>query len=117
MSEPIIDLKEVLERVQDDRDLLVEILDIYEQDFVEKRKVIESAIQRKDLEQIKSVAHSLKGSSGNISAKPLHAAWLRIEQLAKSNETTGIPETLQEIDRLFSDLKSYVVNLKKEFGK
>ena len=41
MSEPIIDLKEFLERVQDDRELLVEIADIYEQDFVEKRKILE----------------------------------------------------------------------------
>ena len=34
MSEEIIDLKEVLERVQDDRELLNELLDIYQEDFL-----------------------------------------------------------------------------------
>lgn len=117
MSEEIIDLKEFLERVQDDRELLIELLDIYEQDFAEKRRAIEGAVQKKDFDQIRSVAHSLKGSSGNISAKPIHACWLKIEQLAKSNDVSGIPETLQQIDGLFDQLKKFVIQLKQDLKK
>lgn len=117
MSEEIIDLKEFLERVQDDRDLLIELLDIYEQDFAEKRKIIEGAVQKRDFEQIKTVAHSLKGSSGNISAKPIHASFLKIEQLAKTSEINGIPETLKQIDELFVALKKFVVQLKQDLKK
>ena len=79
MSEEIIDLKDVLERVQDDKELLAELFDIYQEDFVVKRKALGDAIAAKDIAKIKEVAHSMKGSSGNISAKPLHAACLKLE--------------------------------------
>ena len=117
MSEAIIDLKEFLERVQDDRDLLVELLDIYQEDFTEKRKNLEVGVQKKDFDQIKSVAHSLKGSSGNISAKPLHACFLKIEQLAKSSDANGMLEVLGQIDKHFVELQAYVVQLKAELKK
>ena len=44
MSEEIIDLKEVLERVQDDKELLDELFDIYQEDFVQKRQALGEAI-------------------------------------------------------------------------
>jgi hypothetical protein len=44
MSEEIIDLKDVLERVQDDKELLAELFDIYQEDFVIKRKALGDAI-------------------------------------------------------------------------
>ena len=37
MAEDIIDLPDVLERVQDDKELLLELLDIFQEDFVSKR--------------------------------------------------------------------------------
>ena len=117
MSEEIIDIKEFLERVQDDRDLLVELLDIYVEDFGQKRKIFEAAVQKKDLEQIKTVAHSMKGSSGNISAHAIHACWLKVELLAKNSDINGIPDVLKEIDSLFAQLKSFVVQLKQDLKK
>ena len=117
MSEEIIDLKEFLERVQDDRDLMMELLDIYQQDFAEKRKVFNGALAKKDFEQIKAVAHSLKGSSGNISAKTMHASWLKVEQLAKSNDANGIPEVLKQIDQLFIQIENYIARLKQDLKK
>ncbi len=68
MSEEIIDLKDVLERVQDDKELLAELFDIYQEDFVVKRQALGEAITAKDITKIKEIAHSMKGSSGNISA-------------------------------------------------
>ena len=100
MSEEIIDLKDVLERVQDDKELLAELFDIYEEDFLIKRKVLGEAIAAGDIAKIKEVAHSMKGSSGNISAKPLHAACLKLESLAKEN-----PKIPSNILRAISNVK------------
>ena len=117
MSDQIIDIKEFLERVQDDRDLLLELLDIFEQDFVEKRKNLGIAVQKKNFEEIKSIAHSLKGSSGNISAKPMHANWFKIEQLAKDSDAAGIMAIMTDIDRQFAELQQYCVQLKQDLKK
>jgi len=116
MSEEIIDLKDVLERVQDDKELLSELFDIYQEDFVVKRKAIGEAIAAKDIPKIKEVAHSMKGSSGNISAKPLHAACLQLEVLAKAGKTDGMQDVLTSIDGYFEEIKIYAARFKKELA-
>ena len=116
MSEEIIDLKDVLERVQDDKELLNELFDIYQEDFVVKRQALGDAIAAKDIVKIKEVAHSMKGSSGNISAKPLYAACLKLEMLAKEGKTDGMQEVVETIDGYFERIKVFAANFKKELA-
>jgi HPt (histidine-containing phosphotransfer) domain-containing protein len=114
MSEEIIDLKDVMERVQGDRELLVELLDIYQEDFVGKRQALHEAIDRGDIAKIKEIAHSMKGASGNISAKPLHAACLKLEMLAREGDVSGMKEVAVAIDGYFEQIKVFAVKYKKE---
>ena len=116
MSEEIIDLKDVLERVQDDKELLDELFDIYQEDFVVKRKALGDAIAARDIAKIKEVAHSMKGSSGNISARPLHAACLKLEMLAKEDKTDGMQEVASTIDGYFEEVKVYAARFKKDLS-
>ena len=116
MSEEIIDLKDVLERVQDDKELLDELFDIYQEDFVQKRKALGEAIAAKDIAKIKEVAHSMKGSSGNISAKPMHAACLQLEALAKEGKTDGMQEVVVDIDGYFERVKVFAAGFKKDLA-
>jgi len=116
MSEEIIDLKDVLERVQGDKELLAELFDIYQEDFLVKRQALGDAITAGDITKIKEVAHSMKGSSGNISAKPLHAACLKLEMLAKEGKTDGMQEVASAIDGYFERIKVFAANFKKELA-
>jgi len=116
MSEEIIDLKDVLERVQDDKELLDELFDIYQEDFVVKRKALGDAIVANDIGKIKEVAHSMKGSSGNISAKPLHAACLKLEMLAKEGKTDGMQEVAVSIDGYYEQIKVFAARFKKDLA-
>lgn len=115
MSE-IIDLKDFMERVQDDKELLVELLDIFQEDFVGKRQAIEEAVKSSDINKIKEVAHSLKGASGNISAKEMHANFLKIEHAAKANDVGQIAAILKDVDGQFELIKQFAVKVKKEFS-
>ena len=116
MSEAI-DLKDVLERVQNDKELLLELLDIYQEDFAKRRKALGEAIKNKDFNGIKESAHSLKGSSGNISAKGMFAHCLKLEQMAKDNDLSQAPEVLKAIDQEFVQLADHSREIKKYFGK
>jgi HPt (histidine-containing phosphotransfer) domain-containing protein len=112
MSEDIVDLKDVLDRVQDDKELLDELLDIYQEDFVQKRCALGEAIAARDIAKIKEVAHSMKGSSGNISAKPMYAACLQLEVLAKEGKTDGMAEVVVAIDGYFERIKVFAARFK-----
>lgn len=116
METDIIDLNEVMERVQDDKELLLELFDIYQGDFVKKRQALSDAIAAKDIVKIKEVAHSMKGASGNISAKLIYGSCLALEQLAKSGTTDGMEDLVKKIDVQFAQVQGRAVELKKEWG-
>ena len=117
MSEQVLDLNEFLERVQDDKDLLVELLDIFSGDYQQKRKLMGEAVIKKDFEAIRSLAHSLKGASGNISAKALRESFIKFEQMGRNNDLTSSSEILAAMDKQFAELAIRIIAVKKEFGK
>lgn len=114
MSE-IIDLKDFMERVQDDKELLLELLDIFQEDFVGKMQAMQEAVKSNDIAKIKEVAHSLKGASGNISAQEMHANFLKIEGAVKNNDLAQAAVILKDIDVQFDQIKQFAVKIKKEF--
>ncbi len=116
MGEEVIDLKDALKRVQGDKELLAELFDVYQEDFVIKRQALGDAIVAHDIAKIKDLTHSMKGSSGNISAKPLYAACLKLESLAKEGKTDGMQEVACAIDGYFEEIKVFAVRFKKDLA-
>ena len=108
MSEQTLDVKDFMERVQGDKELFFELLDIFVNDFHLKRKLLEEAIVNKDLKSIEHIAHFLKGSCGNISAKPLKAIFDGLEKKSKSNDLQGLEGCLSEIDQKFEELMTCI---------
>ena len=117
MSQEVIDLNEVLERVQNDRELLIELLDIFLEDCPAKVNAIEEALEKNDFAQLRDIAHSMKGASGNISAKRIYELFLQIEQMTKNNDISAIPQCLKELDAQLQDLRAYRLKLKEDFKK
>ena len=114
MNDEAIDLKEVMDRVQDDRELLIELLQIFSDDYVQKKKMLDEAVTKNDFEQVRNIAHGLKGASGNISAKELRSSFSNLGQMAKSKDFSKAKETLALIDQQFNELKDFAAkNLKK----
>lgn len=114
MSEEIIDVPEFLDRVMEDKDLLKELLDIFAADYVQKRVDLGKAVEGSDFETIRSIAHSLKGASGNISAKPLREVCVVLEQKGKDGDGEGLAELLTELDKQYAALEQRMASLKEE---
>ena len=115
MSEEILDLKEVLDRVQDDKELLLELFDIFVPDYAAKRTLLGKAIDTNDFEQVISIAHSLKGASGNISAKLLRGTFMRLETMGKAGSLSDAHEILKLMDQQYKDLLVRIEEIRQEF--
>jgi HPt (histidine-containing phosphotransfer) domain-containing protein len=114
MGENVLDLKEFLERVQEDKDLLLELLDIYVADYQQKRQTLEVVLKDNNFEEIRNIAHSLKGASGNISAKDLRELFYRIENMGKNKTPGDVPSLIIEMDTKFAELLKRIEDVKKE---
>lgn len=115
MSEPILDLEDFLDRVQDDKELLLELLDIYEEDYGSKRIALTKAVAEKNYEDIRGIAHSLKGASGNISAKAVREIFCILEEKGKKCDLTGAEEDLMLLDQHYGELKERIDQVREEF--
>ncbi len=108
MSDNVFDLQEFMERVQNDKELLLELLDIFVEDYKTKRQLLSEAIDKQDYEQVRSIAHSLKGATGNISAKALRQTFMQIEEMAKAGNLEGIDKILVILDSQYEELQSRI---------
>ena len=115
MSEEILDLIEVMDRVQDDKELLLELFDIFIIDYSEKRKLLEKAVAANDVDQVMSISHSLKGASGNISAKSMRETFLKLEMMGKSGSLSEAKASLGLLDQQFGDLQNRINQVRIEF--
>ncbi|MDD4730414.1 MAG: Hpt domain-containing protein [Desulfovibrio sp.] len=59
---------------------------------------IRAAMERNDLDEVKYLAHSLKGAAATLGAEPLRQACLELEMAAKSNNEAQSSLALQHLD-------------------
>ena len=117
MADEAIDLKEALERVQDDHELLLELFDIFEEDFAEKRININQVVAAKNFEGLRDIAHSMKGASSNISAKKIYEFLRQLEHAAVEGNRQEIDSILKNVDVQYDELKKYMQKLRQELKK
>jgi len=115
MNKEALDVEDVLIRVQDDKELLIELLDIFEGFYPEKRELLDTLIKEGNLSEFKDVVHSIKGAAGNISAKALHDSCLKLEKMALEKDIESITKTLPDLDVQFQELQECIAEVKKDF--
>ncbi len=103
-----IDYAEVLERIGGDVDFLQELLRIYFEEFREKRKLIQEAVERGDFISIRELGHSLKGASANLSLVSLRKASLFLETSGKEERLNHAQTASRQLDIEIQRLKDYL---------
>ncbi len=114
MNVEVLHLNEFLERIQNDRALLWELLDIFVADFQQKKTQLREALQNNDALQVRKLAHALKGSSANIAAHQLAAVLLELEKKGKNNDLSGVAGLLDDMDKKYEALLARISRLRTE---
>lgn len=104
-----VDLADVLERLDGDRTLFDELTHVFQEDCPKTLDGMRRAIALHDPKSLERLAHTLKGSSANLSAFAVSQAAGEIERLAQSDGVGGTSDQFRilqdEIERLFSELE------------
>jgi HPt (histidine-containing phosphotransfer) domain-containing protein len=103
-ADAVLDPAGALERVDGDRELLGEIIGLFQQDIDTLMEELEAAVRSKDPEAIMRTAHRLKGSVATFAARPATAAALHLE-------TMGREGNIADADAAFADLKTELARL------
>ncbi|GAB4330196.1 MAG: hypothetical protein Kow0037_05750 [Calditrichia bacterium] len=108
-EEPIVNKEELLERMDNDWELIEELIEMFAEDHVENLKAIEEAIAAQNAELLERNAHSLKGALSNYAAKPARAVAYELEKLGKAGNFAEAPAVFQklkeEVNKTVTELK------------
>jgi HPt (histidine-containing phosphotransfer) domain-containing protein len=102
-------LDELLNRTDGDKELACELMHMYLEQVVQNMSDIEDAIAKKDAKRLQFVAHSLKGSSADLSAETVRSIAYQMERCGASGEISSasailvqLKESLNNTTRLIS---------------
>jgi PAS domain S-box-containing protein len=96
----LIDRTTLLERVEGDRELLAEMIQIFREEAPALVSTMRESLQSGDWVLLERSAHSLKGAASNLSSKPTATVALKLEHEAKNRDAASAEISLTEIERI-----------------
>ncbi|NOQ23360.1 MAG: response regulator [Candidatus Aegiribacteria sp.] len=100
----VFDRSVLMESLGDDHELIEEILELFRSNADEIMTSLKKAASEDDFETVRSNAHSLKGSSGNIGAKALMETMKSIEEACSDGDVNTIRTRIRQSEEDFADL-------------
>jgi CheY-like chemotaxis protein len=109
-SEAVFDRQAVLERVDGDKELLQEIVDLFLAEAPELLSTIRESIACRDSITLEHVAHSLKGTVSSLGAGAAREAALRLEIVGRSGDLQNAEVARVELEREITSLMRALAN-------
>ncbi len=100
----ILDLAGGIRRLAGDRDFYEQIVNLFFSQTEVQLQAIQQALDTRNAELVKRIAHSLKGAAANLGA-------LRVQETAQELEEFGDDENLETAGVLFEHLKKDLAEL------
>jgi len=92
-----IDRQALLVRVGGDQQLLNEVVQLFLADCPIRIAELQAAVDARDARGIRSAAHALKGSAGNLSATGLASAARTLERIGAEGRIEAAPAALRQL--------------------
>lgn len=114
MSSSILNLTDLMHRVDDDHELLAELFFIFKTVFPAHLERLNVAIDRNEIARVESESHALKGMLLNLSAPRAAAAASALEQMGRERHSDGMKrafaELQAEVEILLSQINQYAID-------
>lgn len=104
-------IPEAKDRFEGDRDLYVEVGQIFIEDATKTIEILTQAVGAKEWKQVNEFAHSMKGALLNLAAKDAAASALLLERCSAKGGVDCDPEEL--VRNLRSEFKKYIEDFNK----
>jgi HPt (histidine-containing phosphotransfer) domain-containing protein len=101
------DVLQSIRQVQEhgEPDLLTELANLFLEDAPQQLEVLRKALDDGDASSVKRVAHTLKGSCGNMGAKRMAAVCAELQDIARSGDLARAPVLVEYLQAEFARVR------------
>ncbi len=115
-NESAIDFAELLARVDNDRELLLDLMSIFKQEFPRHIRELSDVVATHDSKKISVVSHTLKGMLANLAVTRATSAAAKLEQLGRdSGSEAEIADAFRafqrEVQGLLPEMEAYMAEV------
>ena len=93
----VLNLQELQDRCMGNIELMQRVLGKFQQRIPEELAELEKALELRDMAQIARVAHRVKGSSANVSARGIEQAAVEIEDSSRAGRITDVSAHIERL--------------------
>ena len=101
-DQPIFDVAAAMDRVDNDKELLFELVQMMEDQYPMQIAEIESAVQNNNAALLGSSAHAIKSALGNLGAMRCYELAFALEKAGKTNSLSSAKTVLNDLKAQFS---------------
>jgi HPt (histidine-containing phosphotransfer) domain-containing protein len=113
MASSILNITDLMQRVDDDHELLAELFFIFKTVFPAHIERLSDAIARNESRQVETESHALKGMLLNLSAPRAAAAAGALEKMGRDQDSDEMKSALavlhSEVEALLSQIDEYAI--------
>lgn len=99
-----LNLANLLDRVENDHELLRELLGIFKQDCPRHLLSLKEAVRRSEMKQVQVSSHALRGMLSNLAMTRAADAAASLEQMGRTGVRAGVKDALALLEQELSDL-------------
>jgi two-component system, sensor histidine kinase and response regulator len=104
------DPDEALSIVGGDKQLFLELVNIFRENYPSELSSIQEAVRLADAEALRRASHHLKGTLSALAAGPARAAAVRLEDIGRTADLSRAAATYAEIERQVQALDAALAN-------
>ncbi len=113
-SQYVLDESELLNRVGGDRELLMDLVSLFLEDYPTTLREIREATQNRDPEGLRRSAHALKGAVANFAARAAVETAEKLEDLGKQQDMTQAAEILPRLEKEIDGVRRALESIQME---
>ena len=101
-SVPWVLPEELRQLAESDEDLVTEVLTVFQSDTADRIQRLRAALAQDDRRQVRSQAHAIKGSAGQVGAGGVHELCRQLEVMAFSADKPVLHDLVGRLDASFA---------------
>jgi len=99
-----IDLEKIADHLDFDLEDVVMLIEVFKEGAIESLETMKKAIEANDLDTVYKSAHSIKGSSANLTLNDISNIAKEIEQNAKEAKEFNYQERYNQLEKLIRSI-------------